>query len=130
VRSVEPGGFAKVSALGVEERRTRVRIALDDASRQVAWSGALGDGFQLQAEFIVWQHPSVSRVPLAALFRDGDAWAVYAVQQGRARLRHVRIGHTGQEYAQVLSGLDEGVQVVLYPGSGLRQDMRVAPRGR
>lgn len=130
VRSVEPGGFAKVSALGVEERRTRVRMALDDASRQVAQSGALGDGFQLQAEFIVWQHPSVLRVPLAALFRDGEAWAVYAVEQDRARLRRVRIGHTGQDHAQVLSGLDEGVQVVLYPGSGLRQDMRVAPRGR
>lgn len=130
VRSVEPGGFAKVSALGVEERRTPVRIALDDASRQVARSGALGDGFQLQAEFIVWQHPSVLRVPLAALFRDGDLWAVYAVEQDRARLRRVRIGHTGRDHAEVLSGLDEGVQVVLYPGSGLRQDMRVAPRSR
>ena len=130
VRSVEPGGFAKVSALGVEERRTLVRIALDDASRRVAQAGALGDGFQLQAEFIVWQHPSVLRVPLAALFRDGEAWAVYAVEQDRARMRRVRIGHTGQEHAQVLSGLEEGVQVVLYPGSGLRQDMRVAPRGR
>lgn len=130
VRSVEPGGFAKVSALGVEERRTPVRIALDDASRQVARSGALGDGFQLQAEFIVWQHPSVLRVPLAALFRDGDAWAVYAVEQDRARLRRVRIGHTGRDHAEVLSGLDEGVQVVLYPGSGLRQDMRVATRSR
>lgn len=130
VRSVEPGGFAKVSALGVEERRTPVRIALDDASRQVARSGALGDGFQLQAEFIVWQHPSVLRVPLAALFRDGDAWAVYAVEQDRARLRRVRIGHTGRDHAEVLSGLDEGVQVVLYPGSGLRQDMRIATRSR
>ena len=130
VRSVEPGGFAKVSALGVEERRTPVRIAMDDASREIARSGALGDGFQLQAEFIVWQHPSVLRVPLAALFRDGDAWAVYAVEQDRARLRRVRIGHTGRDHAEVLSGLDEGVQVVLYPGSGLRQDMRVAPRSR
>jgi len=130
VRSVEPGGFAKVSALGVEERRTPVRIALDDASRKIARSGALGDGFQVQAEFIVWQHPSVLRVPLAALFRDGDAWAVYAIEQDRARLRRVRIGHTGQDHAEVLSGLDEGAQVVLYPGSGLRQDMRVAPRSR
>lgn len=122
VQTVEPGGFTKVSALGVEEQRVLVVMTLQDpASARVR----LGDGFRLEAEFIVWQSPDALSVPTAALFRDGARWAVYAVEEGRARLRHVTIGRMGDDAAELKAGLREGDQVTVYPGDTVRDRRRV-----
>lgn len=122
VRTVEPGGFTKVSALGVEEQRVLVVMTLQDpASARVR----LGDGFRLEAEFIVWQSPDALSVPTAALFRDGARWSVYAVENGRARLRHVTVGRMGEDAAELKAGLSEGDQVILYPGDAVREGRRV-----
>ncbi len=122
VQTVEPGGFTKVSALGVEEQRVLVVMTLQDpASARVR----LGDGFRLEAEFIVWQSPDALSVPTAALFRDGVRWAVYAVEEGRARLRHVTIGRMGDDAAELKAGLREGDQVIVYPGDTVRDRRRV-----
>lgn len=123
VRTIEPGGFTKVSALGVEEQRTLVVVALDDPPDQRA---TLGDGFRVEAEFVVWQGPSVLQVPTAALFRDGVHWAVYAIEGSRARLRRIRLGHVGERAAELHEGLPEGAEVVLYPGDSVRDGQRVA----
>jgi HlyD family secretion protein len=122
VQTVEPGGFTKVSALGVEEQRVLVVMTLQDpASARVR----LGDGFRLEAEFIVWQSPDALSVPTAALFRDGARRAVYAVEEGRARLRHVTIGRMGDDAAELKAGLREGDQVIVYPGDTVRDRRRV-----
>ena len=118
--SVEPGAFTKVSALGVEEQRVRVIVELPEAVP------ALGDAFRVDAQFEVWHSPSVATVPVAALFRDGEHWAVYAIEAGRARLRRLDIGHLGDERAEVRGGLARGALVVLYPGDEIREGDRVA----
>lgn len=123
VQTIEPGGFTKVSALGVEEQRVLVVVALPDVRRYPI----LGDGFRVEAEFQVWHADAVLSIPVAALFRDGDAWATYAIEQGRARLRHVRIGQMGDATAEVRGGLEPGTQVILYPGDDLHDGMRVRP---
>jgi HlyD family secretion protein len=123
VQTIEPGGFTKISALGVEEQRVLVVVALPDASRYPT----LGDGFRVEAEFRVWHAEDVLSIPVAALFRDGDEWATYAVEQGRARLRRVRIGQMGDAAAEVRGGLAQGAQVVLYPDDSLHDGMRVRP---
>lgn len=124
VQTIEPGGFAKFSALGVEEQRVLVVVALDDAGKG---RPALGDGFRVEAQFRVWGADSILTIPVAALFRDGEYWAVYAIESKRARLRHVQIGHIGEDKAEVRSGLAAGSRVVLYPGDSLRDGMRVKP---
>ena len=93
----------------------------DPASARVR----LGDGFRLEAEFIVWQSPDALSVPTAALFRDGARWAIYAVEEGRARLRHVTIGRMGDDAAELKAGLREGDQVIVYPGDTVRDRRRV-----
>lgn len=123
VQRIEPGGFTKISALGVEEQRVLVVVALPD----VAQYPNLGDGFRVEAEFQVWHADDVLTIPVAALFRDGGAWATYAIERGRTRLRHVRIGQLGEGAAQIEGGLDEGAQVVLYPDDSLRDGMKVRP---
>jgi len=64
---------------------------------------------------------------LGALFRDGEGWAVFAVEDGRARLRPIDVGHRGREAAEVLSGVGPGTRVVLYPSDEIRDGVRVRP---
>ena len=123
VRVIEPGGFTKVSALGVEEQRTVVVVAIDTPVHARA---RLGDGYRVDAEFLVWQSPDTLTVPTAALFRDGPAWAVYAIDAGRARLRRVELGRIGEDAAEVGAGLTAGTRVLLYPGDTVRDGMRVS----
>lgn len=84
VRVVEPSGFTKVSALGVEEQR--VRVIVDITSPREAWQ-RLGDGYRVEARFVLWEGADVLQLPTSALFRNGAGWAVFAVEGGRARPR-------------------------------------------
>jgi HlyD family secretion protein len=125
VRLVEPSAFTKVSALGVEEQRVPVVIALDDHSPP---GRNLGDGFRIEAEITLWEADAVTLVPVAALFRDGDRWAVFAVDHGRASRRRLEIGHRNSDAAEVLSGLTAGDQVIAYPVDTLADGAKVVPR--
>jgi HlyD family secretion protein len=124
VRRVEPSGFTKVSALGVEEQRVNVLIDLDDREEAVA----LGDAYRTEVRIVVWRGADVVRVPTGALFRRGDGWAVFVVERGRARERPVRLGQRSGREAQVLDGLTAGDQVVLYPPDTLEDGAKVVPR--
>ncbi|WP_257385448.1 efflux RND transporter periplasmic adaptor subunit [Tahibacter caeni] len=125
VRRVEPGGFTKVSALGVDEQRTVVVVEFDEAAETPALRARLGDGFRVQVDFLVWQSPSVLQVPSAALFRDDAAWAAYVIENGRARLRRIELGRIGDGRAEVRGGLREGDRVVLFPADTVRDGRRV-----
>ena len=125
VRRVEPSGFTKISALGVEEQRVNVIVDFTDPAG--AWA-RLGDGYRVEVRVVIWERDNVLKVPTSALFRDGSNWAAYVVDRGHARRTLLTIGHqTGQE-AEVLSGLVEGQQVVQHPGDTLRDGARVSVR--
>jgi HlyD family secretion protein len=127
VKRIEPLGRMKVSALGIEEQRVDIIIGfLPDAAGETA---RLGHGFQIDATIVLWQAPSVLRVPIGALFRGDDGgWRVFAIESGRARQRMVTIGHINDEHGEVLAGLTEGDPVVLNPGSLIAEASRVRPR--
>jgi HlyD family secretion protein len=125
VRIVEPAGFTKISALGVEEQRTRV-IA-DFTSPPEHWR-RLGDGFRLEARYIIWQGNDVLQVPGSALFRNGDGWAVFVVENGRARLRTVEIGHRSGFAAEIRNGVAQGATVITHPADLIADGVRVRSR--
>ena len=125
VRRVEPSGFMKISALGVEEQR--VNVVVDFVDPPEARPG-LADGFRVELRVVLWEGEDVLQVPTGSLFRSGDDWAVFAVESGRARLRTVEIGRQGGLVAEVLSGLDEGDRVLLHPGDSIEEGLRVGPR--
>lgn len=125
VRVVEPAGYTKVSALGVEEQR--VRVIVDFEAPREAWQ-RLGDGYRVEARFVVWEGASVLQVPASALFRHDGGWAVFAVQDGRARLRPVQVGQRGGLRVQILSGLSAGQQVIAHPDDRVSAGVRVRPR--
>lgn len=124
VRRIEPSGFTKISALGVEEQRVNVISDFE------AVPAALGDGFRVEVRVIVWHKDDVLTIPQGSLFRLGTAWAVYVVDGGRARIRQVTIGQRGDSVAEVLNGLDAGTTVVLYPPDTLKDGDRVESRPR
>lgn len=122
VRRVEPRAFTRISALGVEEQR--VWVISDIVSPPEQWR-RLGDGYRINARFILWEADRVLRIPTTALFRQGESWAAFAVEDGRARLRPVAIGRRGALHTEVLSGVAEGEQVIVHPGRDLEDDVRV-----
>jgi len=119
VRVVEPYAFTKISALGIEEKR--VNVVMDPIDPL----GPLGDGYRVEARIVVWSAADVLKVPASALFRRGDGWAVFVVEDGRARVRPVEIGQRNPFEAEVLKGLEAGARVVMYPGNELEDGRRV-----
>ncbi len=125
VRRVEPYGFTKISALGVEEQRVNVVIDVEDVRE--AWA-ALGDGYRVEVRVVIWEADDVLKVPTSSLFRDGDAWAVYAVILNTAALTHIEIGQRNGLEAQIVSGLSADDQVIAYPSDAIADGVEVVAR--
>jgi HlyD family secretion protein len=122
VRTVEPSGFTKISALGVEEQR--VWVIADLASPRQMWR-FLGDGYRVEASFILWQDPDVLQTPASALFHHGGEWAVFVVEDGRARRRTVGLGHRNGLMAEITGGLQAGERVITHPDDRIEDGVRV-----
>ena len=125
VRFVEPSGFTKISALGVEEQR--VRVILDIAEPREA-SKQLGDGFRVNARIVVWQTAEAVRAPLAALFRNGVTWQTFVVRSGRAVRTDLSVGQANGTDAQVLDGLKAGDRVILHPSDKISDGTPISER--
>ena len=143
VRLIEPSAFTKVSALGIEEQRVNVVADL------VTPSAALGDGYRVEGRIVIWQADNVLKVPISALFRRGESWIVFVVENGEARLREVEVGQRltvvqqgeaqlreveiGQRTsfeAEIKKGLEVGEQVIVHPSNQITDGTRVEVRQR
>ncbi|HEX9208399.1 MAG TPA: HlyD family efflux transporter periplasmic adaptor subunit [Steroidobacteraceae bacterium] len=125
VRRVEPFGFTKVSALGVEEQR--VNVVIDFAGNPEDWAG-LGHGFRVEPRIVLWSAPDVLKVPLSALFREGKDWRVFREEGGRAVAVPVEVGHDNGLEAEVLKGLEPGQRVVVHPSERVVAGGRITQR--
>jgi HlyD family secretion protein len=125
VQRVEPAGFLKVSALGVEEQRVNVIIDFVDPRERRA---SLGDGFRVEVRIVVWEQKDALVAPTSSLFRADGEWAVFVLDGDRIRRRIVKIGQRNEQSAEVLEGLTAGDRVVAYPGESLTDGAKVRPR--
>ncbi len=124
VRRVDPAAFTKISALGIEEQRVNAVLDLNDTDPR------LGHGFRVYAELAVWQSDAVLQVPIAALFRNGNDWNVFKVVDGRAVQTSISIDHMNNTAAEIVSGLNEGDVVILYPSDTLADGAMVEQRAQ
>lgn len=124
VRVVEPAGFLKVSALGVEEQRVNVIADFIDPLEK---RKPLGDAYRVEARIVISEGEAV-KVPAGALFRTGSSWACFAVRDGRAKLTDVTVGRTNGLETEVPSGLAEGDAVVVHPSDRVKDGGRVTRR--
>ncbi len=125
VRVVEPSGFTKISALGVEEQR--VPVIADITSPEQEWA-RLGDGYRVEASFILWEGEAVLQIPSNALFRTDSRWTVFQITDGTAHLQMVDVGHNNGLQAEILSGLEQGDTVVAHPDETVEDGVRVETR--
>ncbi len=125
VRLVEPAGFTKVSSLGVEEQRV---LAIADITAPPERWRALGDGYRLEAHFVVWEGKDVLQIPASGLFRSGKEWAVFVADSGKAHLRRVQVGQRNGLTAEILSGLKEGERVIAHPDDAVSDGVQIRPR--
>jgi HlyD family secretion protein len=125
VRLIEPAGFTKISSLGVEEQR--VLVLADITSPREKWN-VLGDGFRMEAHFIIWEGENVLQIPASALFRSGKDWAVFVADNGRSSKRVVEIGQRSGLAAQIISGLKENEQIIAYPDDSISEGTKIKQR--
>ncbi len=123
VRRIEPWGFTKISALGVEEQR--VNVLVDIVSDRNEWA-ALGEGYRLDAHIRVYERADALQIPSGALFRSGPQWMVFSVTaDGRARQTQVTIGRRNEAFTEILDGLGPNSRVVLYPSDAIKDGSRL-----
>lgn len=125
VIEVEPAAFTRPSALGVDEQRVNVVVALT-APRE-SWA-RLGDGYHVEARIILWRGDEVVKVPTGAVFRQGNGWAAFELEGKEARLVPVDVGRRGEAEVEITSGLDVGDTVVVYPGDRVKDGIKVEVR--
>jgi HlyD family secretion protein len=125
VALIEPGGYTKISALGVEEQRVKVRVNFADP---IPPEHPLGDRYRVEARIVTWHSDGVLQVPTGALFRRGGDWMTFAFDRGKARLTKVEIAHNSGVAAEVMNGLREGQRVLIHPPDSVADGAKVQPR--
>jgi HlyD family secretion protein len=125
VRRIDPAGFTKVSALGIEEQRVNTVLDLTSPKDLLP---PLGHDFRVFVRITVWQSEDAVKVPLSALFRHGKDWAVFRAVDGTARLTRVKIGQRNTQMAEVIEGLELGARVILHPSDRVSDGKGVEDR--
>lgn len=124
VRLIEPSAFTKVSALGIEEQRVNLVADLTETST------VLGDGYRVEGRIVVWEAARALRVPVSALFRYGENWSLFVVENGVARKHEVEVGQRTPFEAEIKSGIEEGAEVIVHPSNQIADGTRVAVQER
>jgi len=122
VTRIEPAGFTKVSALGIEEQRVRTILRLVEPPAE---AGKLGHAFRVMAKIVTYETKDALRLPISSLFRHGDGWAAFVMDRGRARLTSLEIGQRNADVAEVKGGLAPGARVILHPSDRVANGARV-----
>lgn len=125
VRRVEPYGFTKFSALGVQEQRVNVIIDFQDV--RIAWA-SLGDGYRVEVRVVIWESEDVLKIPTSSLFRTGENWAVFTANQRQAQLRQVTVGQRNSLHAEIIDGLQAGDRVIAYPSDRIADGVSIIER--
>lgn len=125
VKVIEPSGYTKISALGVEEQRVNVILSFTDPREK--WS-TLGDAFRVEAAIIIDQANDVIKVPLSALFRQNEIWSVFKVVDGMVELKTVKVGRRNDQSAEIISGLNVNDQIITHPGNAIDVGVKVESR--
>jgi len=125
VRVIEPSGFTKISALGVEEQRVNVILNFTDPIEK--WS-SLGDAFRVEAAIIIDRADDAIKIPLSALFRQNEKWSVFKVVDGVALIQQVTVGRKNDRFAEIEQGLEVGELIIVHPGNSVEDGVSVSER--
>lgn len=120
VKRIYPSAFTKISALGIEQQRVKVIIDFDNSDLR------LRPGTRVDVKIVTDERAHTLAVPERATFRHQGQWAVFAVRNRRAILTPIEVGLKNDDWAEVVSGLEEGDLVVAEPSNDLEDRTRVS----
>ncbi|XDD50690.1 efflux RND transporter periplasmic adaptor subunit [Leptospira sp. WS92.C1] len=118
LKLVEPAAYTKISSLGVEEQRVRVIVDFTPPS-------TMGEGFQVRCKIISDEKKNQIIAPTSALFREGENWFVFKVLKNKAKKIKIKLEAKSGENALITDGLIEGDEVILYPGEGIKENVKI-----
>jgi HlyD family secretion protein len=118
VISVSPIAQAQPSLQG-NQTTVQAKVQLDQSDP------ALKPGFSVSLTVITSSKPNVLQMPQEAVFTQDKLKYVYIVDQGTLSQKQVTTGITGDINVEILSGINEGDQVVLNPSKNLREGLKV-----
>lgn len=125
VKVIEPSGFTKISALGVEEQRVNVILTLTQPYEK--WQ-TLGDGYRVEAEIVIDEVKQVNKIPLSSLFRVNGIWSVFKVVDGEAQLQTVNVGKRNSFFTEITKGLTNSDKIILHPSNSIEEGVKVMQR--
>ena len=112
VRVIEPAAFTKISSLGVEEQRVNIIADFNESPERIA---SLGDGYRVEARITIDELKNALLIPNSALFRHQRQWHVMKIENNKATLQPVEISLQNETSTQVVKGLKQGEQIIVYP---------------
>lgn len=121
VRRVEPAAFTKVSALGVEQQRVKVIVALDKRPE------GLGVGYRLHARFITAAKEKALVVPRFSILQAADGqFYVFKIVGGTLKKQFVKIGLRSDLLLEVIDGLSLQDDIVSTPDANMKEGEEVS----
>lgn len=119
VTKIYPKAISKISDLGIEQKRVKIEIDLDNSS------DILKVGYDVNVKIIIQEKNDVVIVPDSAIFDYEDGYYVYVLAGNKASLRKVEIGIEGEDTVEIVSGLKEGEKVILNPNEDIKEGVEV-----
>lgn len=121
VKRIYPGGFKKISALGIEQQRVKVIVAFDNHNVH------LRPYVSVDLRIIVDERKDVLALPEQAIFKNGGGWAVFVIENGQLALKPIEIGLRNDQVVEVVGSLPKEAFVVAEPTNDLRAGQRARP---
>jgi len=119
VSKIYPQAEEKLSALGVVQRRVKVKVDLPFAP-------VLKPGFEVRVAIETSRHADVHLLPVEAVrTTENGERLVLRVESNRVRTVKIRTGLTDRRSIEILEGLDEGDEVVRDAGLDIEEGTRV-----
>ena len=85
----------------------------------------LKPGMSATVEIVTDQLRDVLYVPIQAVVSKKDKHYVYTVKRGRKELREVEIGKYNTQFIEIVQGLEEGKELLLYAEVELESDSKL-----
>jgi len=119
VEKIHPRAFSKISDLGIEQKRIKVEIGIDEIGV------AIKPGYELDVKIITDKSENTLIVPEKAVFDMAGKDYVFKVVNEKALLTEVETGIESQKQIEILKGLGEGEVVILSPDNDIEDGIKV-----
>ncbi|SHI55058.1 efflux RND transporter periplasmic adaptor subunit [Lutispora thermophila] len=119
VIKIHPQAFSKISDLGIEQKRIRIEISIDEEIDE------LRPGYDMDIKIITASSQNTLLIEEKAVFEQGGNNYIFINDDGTARLRQIEKGLESDDMIEVTKGLQEGEKVILSPNANIKEGTKI-----